>query len=79
MAHSVQFWQLVPAGFGGFFDVRSGNLWIIVATSHQAEYDKQSEFFTHWDCFLEEFNPLKPTFATRTRLESIRLETGNRL
>lgn len=77
--NSVQFWRLVPAGFGAFFDVRSGSLWIIIATSRAVEDDKDPDCFTRWDRYLEDFDRLKPTFAVRTCLESIRIEPGNRL
>jgi hypothetical protein len=35
MRNTIQFWQLAPAGFGIFFDIQSGQQWVIIATPNQ--------------------------------------------
>jgi len=36
---SIQFWHIPPAGFGVFFDIRSGQQWIIIATPNYMDED----------------------------------------
>lgn len=79
LENSVQFWRITPAGFGSFFDIRSGHLWLIVASPRPVEEDGIPEYFSRWDRYLQDFNRLKPTFSIETPLEAIRLEPGNRL
>lgn len=79
MKNSVQFWRMVPAGFGAFFDIRCGQLWIIVANPELDAPRVDREYFTRWDRYTEGFNRLLPTFSIGTRLEAIRLEPGIRL
>ncbi|HEY4831133.1 MAG TPA: hypothetical protein VIH61_01025 [Waddliaceae bacterium] len=77
--NAVQFWRLVPAGFGAYFDIRSGQVWVIVATSIPTERTSQPDHFTHWDRYLQKFNRLRPHFSTDTHIQAIRVESGNRL
>lgn len=79
MTNAVQFWRIVPSGFGSYFDVRCGSIWIIVATPTAVEEGEVPDFFSHWDRYVQDFSPISPTFGTDTRLDSIRLEPGNRL
>jgi hypothetical protein len=91
--NSVQFWRIVPAGCGAFFDVRSGQQLFIVGSCHtwnsdadplthvsdDDEDEPYPDVFTRWDRYLEGFNELKPALLGKKRLEAIRLEAGNRL
>lgn len=89
---SVQFWRIVPAGFGACFDIRSGQQLFIVASSHtwdsdndsltnssDGEDDSFSDVFSRWDRYLNGFNDLEPALLGEKRLEAIRLEAGNRV
>jgi hypothetical protein len=75
----VQFWRITPAGFGMFFDIRSGQQLVIVATPDVGNGNGNRDFFTHWDRYLQDFDRLDPTFCVENGLEAIRLEPGNRL
>lgn len=78
-AHATRFWRLVPAGFGAYFDIRSGRQWVIIATRDKSEHDLKVDNFTRWDRYLQDFNPMDPDFAIDTPLQAVRLEPGNRL
>lgn len=82
-ANAVQFWRITPAGFGMFFDVRSGHQLIIIASSQVTDIDDSEIPFTgsHWGSYLQNFDRLNPNISstTDTKLEAIRLEPGNRL
>jgi hypothetical protein len=43
------------------------------------EHECDADYFTQWDWYLQDFDPMNPTFAVDTTLEAIRLEPGNRL
>jgi len=90
----VQFWQIVPAGCGAFFDVRSGQQLFIIGSCHTLDSDnaphtyvsddddddeRHADVFTRWDRYLEGFDRLKPALLGKKRLEAIRLEAGNRM
>lgn len=77
--NAVQFWRVIPAGFGAFFDIRSGQIWVIIATQNSSEVKHRPEYFSHWYRYLHSFSRLGPKFSIETRLEAIRLEAGNRL
>jgi hypothetical protein len=77
-AHAVQFWKITPAGFGAFFDVRSGQQLVIVAAPETSD-DDTLHTFTHWDQYLQDFDRLSHEFSSRNGIEAIRLERGNRL
>jgi hypothetical protein len=78
-SNATQFWKITPAGFGTFLDIRSGQQWIIIATPYRGDDEDYVDFFTHWDRYLENFNPMHPTFSRKNGIEAIRLEPGNRL
>lgn len=78
-ANATRFWRLVPAGFGAFFDIRSGVQWMIIATCDRRERDVEVDHFTRWDRYLQDFDQMDPDFIIDTPLEAIRLEPGNRL
>jgi hypothetical protein len=77
-AHAIQYWKIAPAGFGTFIDVRSGRQLVVVATSETSDDDTLNTF-THWDCYLQNFDQLSPEFSLSNGIEAIRLEPGNRL
>jgi hypothetical protein len=77
--NAVQFWKITPAGFGSFFDVRSGYQLLIIATSECASDDEGRDFFTRWERYLQDFDRLDPAFCFKNDIEAIRLEPGNRL
>ena len=76
---AIQFWKMMPAGFGAFFDVRSGLQLIIIATPICADEDNNTVSFTCWSCYLHNFDRLNPEFYSENHIEAIRLEAGNRL
>lgn len=78
-ANAIRFWRLAPAGFGIYLDIRSGQQWVIIATSDRKKCDRDVDHFTRWDRYLQDFDPMKPKFNVDTPLEAIRLEPGNRL
>jgi hypothetical protein len=78
-AHATRFWRLVPAGFGAFLDIRSGEQWVIIATRDKRESDLKVDNFTRWDRYLQDFNAMDPNFVIDTPLQAVRLEPGNRL
>jgi hypothetical protein len=85
-ANAVQFWRMAPAGFGMFFDLRSGRLLVIIAAPNNTaldnmndDLDERKDFFTRWDHYLIGFDRLKPALVSNNSLEAIRLEPGNRL
>ena len=78
-ANAVQFWRIAPAGFGLYFDVRSGQQLVIIATPEYADDDGNQDFFTRWGYYLQNFNRLEPTLFSDRGVEAIRLEPGNRL
>ncbi|KAF8800472.1 hypothetical protein BYT27DRAFT_7026457, partial [Phlegmacium glaucopus] len=77
--NAIQFWRVVPAGFGAFFNIRSGRQWIIIATPNLMDKDGHVDFFTRWNRYLQEFNQMDPVFCIENGLEAIRLEPGNHL
>lgn len=79
MQNAVQFWRIVPGGFGAFFDIRSGHVWIIVATPILDHRNVDRDNFTRSHIYLQEFSRLRPIYDANTRLEAIRLEPGTRL
>jgi hypothetical protein len=86
MTNTIQFWKLIPAGFGAFFDIRSGQQWVIIATPCPPDNDRtipddstKSDSFTQWDHYLYDFNPMDPQTLPDCNLEAIRLEPGTRL
>ena len=78
-ANAVQFWRIAPAGFGIFFDVRSGSQLVIIATPECTDDEGDKHFFTRWGHFLQDFDGLDPELFSENTLEAIRLEPGNRL
>lgn len=74
-ANTVQFWRIAPAGFGIFFDVRSGQQLVIIGKSEDLT-DGGEYLFTHWDRYLREFDQQDSSFCP---IEAVRLEPGNRL
>ena len=84
--NTVQFWRIAPAGFGAYFNVRSGQQWVIMATNtpydgHNEDNERatSADPFSHWGRYLDEFNRFSPDFSIGTRVESIQLEAGDRL
>lgn len=77
--NAIQLWSITPAGFGMFFDLRSGQQLMIIATSESAENEGSIDFFTNWCRYLQDFNQLNPDFCTKNGIEAIRLEAGNRM
>lgn len=75
----VQFWRITPAGFGMFFDIRSGQQLVIVATPDVANRNGDGDFFTRWDRYLQDFDRLDPNFCIGNGLEAIQLKPGNHL
>lgn len=78
-ANAVQFWRVAPAGFGNFFDIRSGSQLIIIATTECANDEGSKDFFTRWGHYLTDFNQMDPELFSKNDFEAIRLEPGNRL
>lgn len=78
-ANAVQFWKIAPAGFGIFFDVRSGRQLVIIATLECVSDDRGKDFFTHWGPFLQNFDRQDPALFSDHGLEAVLLEPGNRL
>jgi hypothetical protein len=78
-AGAVQFWRIAPAGFGIFFDIRSGCQLVIVATTECANDEGGKDLFTRWGHFLQDFDQFDPEFYSENDFEAIRLEAGNRL
>jgi hypothetical protein len=62
-----------------FFDIRSGQQWVIIATPNHREDECDADYFTQWDRYLQDFDPMNPTFGVDTALEAIQLEPGNQL
>jgi hypothetical protein len=77
--NAVQFWKITPAGFGMFFDVRSGKHLVIIATPESNNHNERRDFFTRWDRYIYDFDRLNPDFGLPNGLEAIRLDAGNRL
>jgi hypothetical protein len=78
--NAVQFWRMAPAGFGIFFDIRSGYQLVIIATTVCANnVGGCRDFFTQWGRYLEDTNRLDPALFSGNDFEAIRLEPGNRL
>jgi hypothetical protein len=44
--NAIQFWRLAPAGFEFFFDIRSGQQWVIIATPNHREHECDADYFT---------------------------------
>jgi hypothetical protein len=78
-ANAIQFWRIIPSGFGAFMDVRSGQSWIIIATPDDRDKDENIDYFTRWDRYLQGFQRMDPIFTVKNGLEAIRIEAGNRL
>lgn len=77
--NAVQFWRIAPAGFGLFFDIRSGSQLIIIATADRTDDDGGKDFFTQWDRYLEDIDRLDPELFSQNKFQAIRLDQGNRL
>jgi hypothetical protein len=78
-ANAVQFWRIAPAGFGIFFDIRSGSQLVIIATTDCVDDKEGKHFFTRWGHFLQDIDQLDAELFTENIYEAIRLEPGNRL
>jgi hypothetical protein len=78
-ANAVQFWRIAPAGFGIFFDVRSGRLLVIIATPEYTNDDRSEDYFTHRGRYLQDFDRMDDTLFSKNSVEAIRVESGNRL
>jgi hypothetical protein len=80
-ANAIQFWRIAPAGFGVFFDIRSGSQLVVIGTTECANLEggKDKNFFTRWGHYLEDFNQQDPELFLENNFEAIRLEPGNRL
>ena len=48
-ANATRFWQLTPASFGMFFDLRSGQQWVIIAMPDYRDHESDVDFFPQWD------------------------------
>jgi hypothetical protein len=80
MTNTIQFWKLVPAGYGAFLDIRSGMQWVIIATPFPPDNDRTTpDSSTQWHRYLYDFNPMDPETLPDCNLEAIRLEHGTRL
>ena len=77
--NAVQFWRIAPAGFGIFFDIRSGSQLVIVATSERVNEDGGRDFFTRWGRYFHGFDQLESELYSENNFEAIRLDPGNRL
>lgn len=78
--NAIQFWKIAPAGFGIFFDVRSGCQLVILATIEcTGDVEDDKDFFTQWGRYLQDFNHMDPELFSENNFEAIRLEPGNRL
>jgi hypothetical protein len=78
--NAVQFWKIAPAGFGLFFDIRSGSLLVIVATTKHADSEGGEDFFTKWGRYMQKkCNQMNSEMFSQNSFEAIRLEPGNRL
>jgi hypothetical protein len=77
-AHAIQPWRIAPAGFGTFFDVRSGQQLVIVATPEISD-DETLLSFTRWDHYVRDFDQLNPQICLNNGIEAIRLDPGSRL
>jgi hypothetical protein len=75
--NAIQFWQLIPAGFGIFFNIWSGQQWVIIATPNHSKHECNADYFTQWDRYLQDSDPMNPTSAVDTTLEAIWLEPWN--
>ena len=86
----AQFWQIPPARFGAFFDVRSSVQLFIVGSCHMQDSDNDSfthvsddeeeqctDLFTRWDRYLGGFHQAIPELLGNKRLEAVRVEAGN--
>lgn len=78
-ANAIQFWRITPAGFGMYFDVRSGSQLVIIGTTDSTNDDDPKDFFTRWDRYVRDFDRTMPTFSVPTSIEAIRIDAGHRL
>jgi hypothetical protein len=62
-----------------FLNIQSGQQWVIIATPNYGEHECNADYFTQWNQYLQDFDPMNPTFAVDTTLKAIWLEPGNRL
>ena len=77
--NAVQPWRIAPAGFGIFFDIRSGSQLVIIATAVCSNDEKSKDFLTQWGHYLQGFEQLDPELFSGNVFEAIRLESGNHL
>lgn len=77
--NAFQPWRIAPAGFGIFFDIRSGSQLVIIATAVSSNDEGNKDPFTRWGRYLQGFEQLDPELFSENALEAIRLESGNRL
>lgn len=78
-ANAVQRWRIAPAGFGIFFDIRSGSQLVVIPTAVYSTDEGRRDFFTRWDRYLVDPNQLDLDLFSGNDFEAIRLEAGNRL
>ena len=77
--NSVQSWRIAPAGFGIFFDIRSGCQLVIIATTECSNDEGDIKKFTQWGHYLQGLDVLDPELFSGNNFEAIRLDPGNRL
>ena len=77
--NAVQFWRIAPAGFDIFFDVRSGHLLVIIATPEYTNVDEREDHFSHRGRYLHDFDRMDDKLFSKSSVEAIRVESGNRL
>ena len=71
---AVQWWRLVPHGFGVFFDVLAGSQWIIIAAP--ASLPLHPNFFATSDLYINIFMETEAINPTLIRPEAILLTAG---
>ena len=75
---AIQLWKMMPAGFGAFFNVCSGQQLIVIVAPKCANEDKNTNFLAQ-SCYLHKFNRLDPGFYSENHIKAIQLEAGNHL
>ncbi|KIM38064.1 hypothetical protein M413DRAFT_13028 [Hebeloma cylindrosporum] len=73
---SAQWWTLIPYGFGAFFDVRAGSIWIVIAGAPQGS---SSNYFAQPGHFLPSFDRTKVINNLPIEPEAIVLTEGMRI
>jgi len=74
---AVQWWRLVPHGFGAFFDVLAGSQWIIIAAPACSPLDP--DFFATSDLYINELTETETPNPEYIRPEAILLTAGMRM